>query len=109
MGGSTLPCTAPYWSVCAVPSLLVSLALVWLPDSPRYLAHQGRQDLALTVLRTVYTANTGQPATSFPLTSLDCTVTPPTSSKAGRGLTAKLSGAVGLGKIKQLFSPTLVR
>jgi len=56
--------------VCEIPSLLTAVALLFLPESPRYLLSQGEEQAALEVLRRVFSVNTGQPESMFPFDSL---------------------------------------
>jgi len=44
----------------ALPSLLVSLALLSLPESPKFLLARGRMDECLAVLANIHKANTGK-------------------------------------------------
>ena len=53
--------------VCEIPSLLTAVALLFLPESPRYLLSQGEEQAALEVLRRVFSVNTGQPESMFPV------------------------------------------
>ena len=46
-------------AVSAVPSLLVSVSLLFLPESPKFLLSKGREGESLNVLRMMFSANTG--------------------------------------------------
>ncbi|XP_023330505.1 synaptic vesicle glycoprotein 2B [Eurytemora carolleeae] len=54
----------------AIPSLLVALSLMFLPESPKFLLAKGHQDKALEVLRNMYSMNTGKPAAKYPVSQL---------------------------------------
>jgi len=56
--------------LCALPSLSVSFALIFLPESPRYLLTQGNEEGALGVFRYIYKINTGKSPSAFPFTNL---------------------------------------
>ena len=47
-------------AVSALPSLFVSISLFSLPESPKFLLCKGREGESLTVMRTIYCANTGR-------------------------------------------------
>ncbi|ALC46518.1 CG31272, partial [Drosophila busckii] len=53
--------------VCAVPSLITGLLLAVMPESPRFLMGQGRNEEALEVLKRIYHVNTGKPKESYPV------------------------------------------
>lgn len=53
--------------LCALPSLSVSFALIFLPESPRYLLTQGNEEGALGVFRYIYKINTGKSPSAFPV------------------------------------------
>merc|ERR1719219_2024196 len=57
-------------AVSAVPSLLVSISLHFLPESPKFLLSKGREGESLTVLRLMFSANTGDHRSQSPVTRL---------------------------------------
>ena len=57
-------------ALSAMPSLLVAVALVFLPESPKFLLVKGREAEALTVLRMMFAANTGLTRSEYPVDSL---------------------------------------
>ena len=57
-------------AVSALPSLLVSLALLLLPESPKFLLSQGRERESLAVLRLMFSSNTGSDLSDYPVTRL---------------------------------------
>lgn len=71
--------TTPYfkynsWRIflllCASPSFLVAALLFYLPESPKFLIMQGRQDKALNILRNIFVQNTGQSKDYYPVKEL---------------------------------------
>jgi len=56
--------------LCALPSLSVAAALLFLPESPRYLLTQGQEEGALGILRHIFKLNTGKSPNAFPFTNL---------------------------------------
>jgi len=54
----------------AIPCLLVSFSLLFLPESPKFLLAKGRQGEALQVLRKIYKLNTGHSEMSYPVNQL---------------------------------------
>nr|QHN70671.1 MFS transporter 3 [Limenitis arthemis astyanax] len=54
------------WSWCA-PGLIAALALLWLPESPRYLLATRGPDEALPVLAKMYAFNKGNKGLNFPV------------------------------------------
>ena len=91
-------------AVSALPSLLVAIALVFMPNSPKYLLCKGREDETLDVLRRIYSTNTGKDKSSYPVTSLQVELSPDKAEQKQDLLTA-ISDCVD--KAGQLFSPSL--
>ena len=56
--------------VSAAPSLLISIALLALPESPKFLLCKARSEESLAVMRRVFSSNTGRPHTDFPVSQL---------------------------------------
>lgn len=56
--------------VGALPAAFAGLALIWFPESPKFLLAIGRREEALRVLKDVYTINTGK--TDFPVSQHPC-------------------------------------
>lgn len=54
----------------ALPSLLVSVCLLFLPESPKFLLSKGREGESLTVLRMMFSSNTGAHRSQYPVTRL---------------------------------------
>jgi len=57
-------------ALSAIPSLLVAMALVFLPESPKFLLVKGCEGEALSVLRMMFAANTGLTRSEYPVDSL---------------------------------------
>jgi VNT family MFS transporter (synaptic vesicle glycoprotein 2) len=68
---SWIPITFSSWRVFVVVSALTSIAatafLLFLPESPKFLLSNGRQEQAVDVLRHVYAVNTGRGAGEYPV------------------------------------------
>lgn len=56
--------------VCGLPSLVCSLALIKMPESPKFLLARGNQKDAIEILKTVYSINTGNDKESLKLFSI---------------------------------------
>lgn len=56
--------------VCGIPSLVCSLTLLKMPESPKFLLGQGHQKAAIEILKTVYSINTGKDRESLKLFSI---------------------------------------
>lgn len=55
------------------PSLLSAIFLFRFPESPKFLLTQGRDIEALNIIAEIYSINTGEPPSSFPVKSLEYT------------------------------------
>ncbi|XP_046420454.1 synaptic vesicle glycoprotein 2A-like [Neodiprion fabricii] len=56
--------------VCSMPAFMAFAALLYFPESPKYLMTQGRNDEAMAVFQRMYAMNTGNPPELFPIKSL---------------------------------------
>jgi len=54
-------------TVCGIPAVLVTIALVFLPESPKFLLSIGRETDALKVFRKIFMQNTGRHASDYPI------------------------------------------
>ena len=67
--------TWPSWRlftlICSVPSLLTGLTFIILPESPKFLLTQGKHDQALTILKNIYSSNTGSDMETFSVDTLE--------------------------------------
>lgn len=61
-----------FLSVCALPGIVGSVGLIFMPESPRFLMSSGRYAEALDVMRTIYAWNTGADKTAYPVTGFAC-------------------------------------
>jgi len=57
--------------LCAVPAFAVSVMLLGLPESPKYLIEAGRSTDAVKVLAQVFHVNSGRPQALFPVDQLE--------------------------------------
>jgi len=53
--------------ISALPSVVSAVMLLLLPESPKFLFSQAKEDQALDVLRRVFSVNTGRPAAEYPV------------------------------------------
>uniref|UniRef100_A0A1L8DEM5 Putative transporter major facilitator superfamily n=2 Tax=Nyssomyia neivai TaxID=330878 RepID=A0A1L8DEM5_9DIPT len=56
--------------VCSLPSFLVAALLLYLPESPKFLLSQGRNEEALAIFRGIYVTNTGKSKDLYPVKEL---------------------------------------
>lgn len=54
-----------------LPSFIACIGLFLLPESPKYLLSQGKQDESLSVLKQIYHVNTGKSKSSYPCKNLE--------------------------------------
>ncbi|XP_068153300.1 synaptic vesicle glycoprotein 2C-like [Drosophila tropicalis] len=59
-----------YLLICGLPSLISGLIFIIMPESPRFLMAQGRNEEALKAFQTIYHYNTRKPKESYPIKSL---------------------------------------
>ncbi|XP_048507312.1 synaptic vesicle glycoprotein 2C-like isoform X2 [Athalia rosae] len=53
--------------LCAVPSISIAIALLYFPESPKYLIDDGQESRAIEVLSIMYAENTGNPPEDYPV------------------------------------------
>lgn len=62
--------------VCALPSFIVAILLLFLPESPKFLLSQGKHDRTIEIFRSIYHKNTGKPKDTYQvkelITDLSC-------------------------------------
>ncbi|XP_075224131.1 synaptic vesicle glycoprotein 2C-like isoform X2 [Lycorma delicatula] len=51
-----------FYTICGIPSLLTSLLMMSLPESPKFLLAVEKREKAIQVLQYIYSENTGKPA-----------------------------------------------
>lgn len=56
--------------IYAAPLLICSLLLIYSPESPKYLVAKGKDERALTILRSMYAVNRGKKREDYPVASL---------------------------------------
>nr|XP_024217201.1 synaptic vesicle 2-related protein-like [Halyomorpha halys] len=56
--------------VCALPSLISGIGCIFFVESPKFLADKGYHEEALKVCRTIYSINTRNPASNYPIKKL---------------------------------------
>lgn len=56
--------------ICALPSFLVGVFLIFFPESPKFLLMRCKNDEALRVFRHIYSSNTGKQPESYPVVDL---------------------------------------
>ncbi|KAJ6639914.1 Synaptic vesicle glycoprotein 2A, partial [Pseudolycoriella hygida] len=59
-----------FLAICAFPSLIGGVAIIFFPESPKFLMSQGRNEEALRVFRTIYKINSGRKADDYPIKTL---------------------------------------
>lgn len=56
--------------ICALPSFIVAILLMYLPESPKFLLSCGRFEEALAIFRGIYVTNTGNDPSTYPVKEL---------------------------------------
>lgn len=56
--------------VCSLPSFVVAILLIFLPESPKFLLSQGDREGALNIFRKIYQINTGKQDDFYPVKEL---------------------------------------
>lgn len=59
-----------FLALCSIPSFIVAILLLYLPESPKFLLTQNEHEEALKVFRRIYKTNTGKDQGSYPAKSL---------------------------------------
>ncbi|XP_015517587.1 synaptic vesicle glycoprotein 2B isoform X1 [Neodiprion lecontei] len=60
-----------FLTLCGLPTLVGFMAIIFFPESPKFLMSRGQNDEALLVFRKMYTMNTGKPPETYPVISLE--------------------------------------
>lgn len=58
-----------FLAICSVPSMIAGLSIFFLPESPKFLMSQGRNEEAMIVFQMIYRWNTNNRAADFPVSS----------------------------------------
>ncbi|KAG4065741.1 hypothetical protein HA402_012419 [Bradysia odoriphaga] len=53
--------------ICSLPSFVVAILLVYLPESPKFLIMKGRNEEALDIFRGIFVTNTGKSRDIYPV------------------------------------------
>ncbi|XP_037025294.1 synaptic vesicle glycoprotein 2C-like [Bradysia coprophila] len=53
--------------ICSLPSFVVAILLVYLPESPKFLIMKGRNEEALNIFRGIFVTNTGKSRDIYPV------------------------------------------
>ncbi|XP_050688040.1 synaptic vesicle glycoprotein 2A-like isoform X2 [Eriocheir sinensis] len=56
-----------FLTICALPALIISILMLWLPESPMFLLLRDRKEEALDVLRKMYAMNTNRSPYTYPI------------------------------------------
>lgn len=80
------------------PSILGFIGLLFLPESPKFLLAQGRQQESIEVLQKIYHLNSGNPSSSYECMNLD-----------SEGLMTGFSSAKGLKDVLKLMGSQTVK
>ncbi|XP_065215026.1 synaptic vesicle glycoprotein 2C-like isoform X2 [Planococcus citri] len=59
-----------FLALCSIPSFIVAVLLLYLPESPKFLLTQNQHEKAMKVFQRIYQANTGNEMSSYPARSL---------------------------------------
>ncbi|XP_063706123.1 synaptic vesicle glycoprotein 2C-like [Culicoides brevitarsis] len=57
-------------AISSLPSLVIGIALLYFPESPKFLLEVGEPEAALRVLKRIYVMNSGKTETEYPVNSL---------------------------------------
>ena len=58
-------------AICGLPAFLVTIALYFLPESPKFLLSKGREYEALKIFRSIYAKNTGRLDSDYPVNHIE--------------------------------------
>lgn len=68
--------------VCGLPSLICSLALLKIPESPKFVLEQGKQSDTIDIVKKVYSWNTGKNRDSLKISSIAVEATITTNNQS---------------------------
>lgn len=58
-------------AVCALPSILIGIWLMFFPESPKFLLECGETEAALDILRDIFHSNTGKDPSEYPVSKFN--------------------------------------
>lgn len=96
--------------ICAIPSLLVAVFLIFLPESPKFLLTCGKSEEALEIFRKIYQINTGKDKSEYPVKHLimESLMQPETEPKKIKGKYITMLSEI-IQNSKQLFQSPILR
>lgn len=96
--------------ICAIPSLLVAVFLIFLPESPKFLLTCGKSEEALEIFRKIYQINTGRDKSEYPVKHLimETLMQPESEPKKTKGKYMTMLMEI-MQNSKQLFQTPILR
>lgn len=96
--------------ICAIPSLLVAVFLIFLPESPKFLLTCGKSEEALEIFKKIYQINTGKDKSEYPIKHLilETPISVPTEPKKIKGKYMNMLSDIW-DNSKQLFQSPILR
>lgn len=61
-----------FLAICGFPSFISGIAIIFFPESPKFLMSKGRNEEALQVFQTIFKINSGGSASDYPVNILFC-------------------------------------
>ncbi|XP_068245764.1 synaptic vesicle glycoprotein 2B-like isoform X2 [Palaemon carinicauda] len=99
-----------FLTLCAIPSLLIALIMLWLPESPMFLLNKGKHKEAMEILQNIYSLNNGKSSKNFPITKLNSAgLKIQASSSSSWWRSTKDAFSSTLRQTMSLFSSSLLR
>lgn len=56
-----------FLAICAIPPFLAFIGHIFLPESPKFLMANGKNDQALKIFQSIYQKNTGNDKALYPV------------------------------------------
>jgi len=97
--------------ICAIPSFLVAIFLIFLPESPKFLLTCGKSDEALEIFRKIYQINTGKDKNEYPVKHLILETTMSTEISEPKKVRGKYMMMLSeiMNNSKQLFQSPILK
>lgn len=97
--------------ICAIPSLLVAVFLIFLPESPKFLLTCGKSEEALEIFRKIYQINTGKDKSEYPVKHLILETHPVVEEEIPKKAKGKYMAMLCdiMNNSKQLFKQPILR